>query len=486
MAGTDVAGTAARPEDRDAAPATDGTGDAGAAPPVAAGARSGEFSGGVVVLFLTQVFGAGIGIFSGILLARLLGPTEKGQYYILTLIPATAMVLLQLGLPRAFGYYTARGITTTVISKAFVLSGLLTLVAFAALFVLLPFLQADILHGIPVELILFAFLSFPLAINGAFTIAVVMGRKGVRWYASSNILSSIAALVFLVVFLLALGPTVLAAIAAYSLTNLIQTVISAIGARRVTAGLPPIDRVTYQGLFRYGLPFYPGSLAVFFSYRLDAYLIAFVMVDAATALGYYSLAVGLAEIVFFFPRAVSTLYFPHVAGAPREESDRQVAATSRVTLLVTGTSALLMVPAATLMIFLVLPAYVPALPALYLLLPGVVAFSVTFVANGYLTGIDRPGITSTVSLISLVTNVVANLILIPRFGIVGAATASLFSYSLSSVLLTIVAARLTGTAFHRFWLPGPSDVRFAVGTTVGLLSRLRHPASVLSGTAGSR
>ena len=72
-----------------------------------------SFSGGVVVLFVTQVFGAGLGIFSGILLARLLGPAEKGDYYILTLVPATAMVLLQLGLPRAFGFYTARGVTMT-------------------------------------------------------------------------------------------------------------------------------------------------------------------------------------------------------------------------------------------------------------------------------------------------------------------------------------------------------------------------------------
>ena len=201
------------------------------------------------------------------------------------------------------------------------------------------------------------------------------------------------------------------------------------------------------------MPFFPGSLAVFFAYRVDAYLIVFLMIDPATALGYYSLAVGLAEIVLFFPRAVTTLYFPHVAGSPREESDRQVAATSRVTLLVTGVCALLMVPAATLMVWILLPAYGPSLPALYLLLPGVVAFSVTFALGGYLTGIDRPGITSGVSIVALVTNVVANLILIPRFGIEGAASASLISYSLSSALLTIVVARQTKASFLAFWVP---------------------------------
>ena len=182
---------------------------------------------------------------------------------------------------------------------------------------------------------------------------------------------------------------------------------------------------------------------------------------------------------------MTTLYFPHVAGSPREELDRQVGLMSRVTLLVTGLSALLMAPAATVMVWLVLPAYIPSLPALFVLLPGVVAFSVTFVAGGYLTGIDRVGITSVVSVVSVVTNVIANLILIPPFGIVGAAAASLISYSLSSVLLTIITGRLTTTPLRRFWLPGPADVRFTAATTIAVLARLRRATPALSGGPGS-
>ena len=143
-----------------------------------------------------------------------------------------------------------------------------------------------------------------------------------------------------------------------------------------------------------------------------------------------------------------------------------------------------MVPAATLMVWILLPAYGPSLPALYLLLPGVVAFSVTFALGGYLTGIDRPGITSGVSIVALVTNVVANLILIPRFGIEGAASASLISYSLSSALLTIVVARQTKASFLAFWVPTPSDLRYAASTTISLLSRMRRPASLMSGGTG--
>ena len=143
-----------------------------------------QFSGGVMVLFGTQVFQAGVGILSGILLARLLGPTEKGHYYFLTLLPATAMVILQLGLPRAFGYYTARGVTVTILSKAFALTALLTVVAIAGLIAVVRLVAADIMQELGIEQFLLAFLAFPLQLSGAFTIAIVMGRKAVRWYAA--------------------------------------------------------------------------------------------------------------------------------------------------------------------------------------------------------------------------------------------------------------------------------------------------------------
>jgi O-antigen/teichoic acid export membrane protein len=74
------------------------------------------------------------------------------------------------------------------------------------------------------------------------------------------------------------------------------------------------------------------------------------------------MAVGLAELVFFFPSAVSTLFFPHVASSPREDSDRQVAMVSRVTLLVSGAVAILLIPAAAAMIWALLPAFGPAIP----------------------------------------------------------------------------------------------------------------------------
>jgi O-antigen/teichoic acid export membrane protein len=283
-----------------------------------------------------------------------------------------------------------------------------------------------------------------------------------------------------------LGPSVMGAIAIFLIVTLIRAIVLAIGARRVSADNVGGESVSYRELVRYGLRLYPASLTGFFIYRVDAYLIAFLLVAPAVQLGYYSMAVGLAEMVFFFPNAVSTLFFPHVAGSPREESDRQVAMVSRVTLLVTGAFALALIPAAAVMIWVVLPDFGPALPALIVLLPGVVALSLAKVVGAFVIGIGKPEIDSYVSVGALIVNIIANLILIPRLGIVGASAASLISYSLTSLLLTLAAARFSKTSVAHFWIPRASDVRFTIGTSLGLVRRLREARAASRDDRGIR
>ncbi len=68
----------------------------------------GTFSERVVILFVTSIATAGIGMFNAFLFARLLGPEAKGDYYLLVLIPNTVLVLVQFGLPSALGFYAAQ------------------------------------------------------------------------------------------------------------------------------------------------------------------------------------------------------------------------------------------------------------------------------------------------------------------------------------------------------------------------------------------
>lgn len=443
------------------------------------------FSGRAAVLFGIQVFGAVVGTINGIVLARLLGPAGKGEYYILILVPSTTMVLLQLGIPQAFMFFAARGRTAYLLTKAFVLTASFSLAGVVAVVGLLPLLREAIYHDLGLEQILFAFLVLPLALHATFTAGIVMGRQAVRWFAITSLTYPIVTTVLLIVVVGGLGASVNGAIAVYLAGATIQAVGFLVGSKRLADAMGPAEPVSYGELFRYGLPFYPGTLTQFFSFRIDVYLIAFLIDAPAAPLGYYSMAVGLAEMVFFFPNAVATLFFPHVAGSAREDADRQVAIVSRVTFLLTGGAALILAPAAIVMIWILLPAFDVSIPPLLILLPGVATFSVTKVVAGYVSGIGKPGATSIVNVVVFMLNVVANLILVPRYGIVGASAASLFSYTMSSVVLTALAARLTGTRMADFWIPRVGDVRFIVSTSGGLVRRIWSAARNTPGAVDS-
>ena len=300
----------------------------------------------------------------------------------------------------------------------------------------------------------------------------MLGRQAVRWYAAVNMSYPLVTTVMIIVLLGRLDLSTAGAIGVYLIASVIQTTGFLIAAARVSRANATPEPVSYRRLFGYGLPYYPGSITLFFSYRADVYVIAWLLPDPAAPLGYYSMAVGLAELVFFFPNAVSTLFFPHVAGSTREDSDRQVPMVTRVTLLITAVVAVALVPVATMLILVFLPAFVPSLVPLFVLLPGVVALCATKVVSGYISGLGMTGTTSIVNVGAFVLNIAVNIVLVPRYGIVGAAAASLISYSVSSFVFTVIAARLSGARILDFWLPRPSDVQFVISTSLGLARRI--------------
>lgn len=427
-----------------------------------------SFSGRVLILFATSVVTTGIGIVNGLILARILGPSGKGDFYLLTLLPTTVTILIQLGLPQAFGFYAARGQTIRINAMALTLTIALSVPAFILTFALLPVLRSTILHFLDPYMIILGLAALPLLLVATFTTGILLGRQAVRWYAAASVGLTVASFCVYVLIVGVFGFGLVGALWAALLGACFGPVAYFVGSVRASARIAHPNPLSYRELFRYGLPLYPGNLTQFLSARIDVYLLAWLLVDPSAPLGYYSMAVTMAQLVFFLPNAVSTIYFPHVAGSTREDSDRHVALVSRVTLIITAVVAVALVPLGTFMIHLVLPAFDAALPAFYLLLPGVVALSLVKVLSSYLAGLAMTAWMSYVNVAALAVNVVANLILIPPFGILGAAVASLVSYSASAIAFSVLVARLTHSSIADFWIPRVGDVRFAVTMTIRL------------------
>jgi O-antigen/teichoic acid export membrane protein len=240
----------------------------------------------------------------------------------------------------------------------------------------------------------------------------------------------------------------------------IAVMVATIRLGRTSTGGAP---ASLRAMTWYGGRLYPGSFSGYFSYRADTYIIQALMLPAA-ALGSYGQAVTIAELVFYVPDSITTIFLPRVAGSTSEQSNILVGRVGRLTTLLTVGVALCLIPAAFIGIHLVLPKFVDCLPAFVVLLPGVVSLSVAKVMTSYVNGRGHPGLVAIGTVASLIVNVALNLFLIPRFGIVGASLSSLISYTFQAAVAVFFAARLSGQAPLSLFVPGTVEVRLVIDT----------------------
>jgi O-antigen/teichoic acid export membrane protein len=222
----------------------------------------------------------------------------------------------------------------------------------------------------------------------------------------------------------------------------------------------------------YGARSYPASVAGFFNYRADVFLLSALLGDPA-AIGLYGLAVSLAELTFFVPDSVATVFFPRVASSDRRTADELAPVVSRFTVLLTTLAAIGLVPVAFAAVYLIIPDFSASLPAFLIILPGIVALSVSKILSSYVSGLGLPLRVALVSSSALGINLVANLVLIPSYGFQGAAAASLISYSAHAAMLLVITSRLTRRSPFAYLVPSGAEWRRLSAGLRELRERLR-------------
>ncbi len=419
---------------------------------------SGSFAGRVAGVFATKVAIFAIGLVTTFMLARVLGPSGRGAYYLAILIPTTLLTLGQLGIPSALVFLAGRGssldgLRTTAVALAAVLS----MACVVPALILIDALRSTVVRGTTETSAILAIVTVPFLFVSMFASALLLGRQAIR---TSNLLSlgqSIASVVLLVLLVAAAGWGVDGAVAAYLLVGIGGSVASGVAVFRLAMFRHPSTELLWPTV-RYGLKIYPGSLASFFSYRADVFLLS-LLLGSPREVGLYTLAVSLAELLFYVADSVATAFFPRISAAEKTEADRLVPEVNRTTLLVTGCAAIGLVPLVTVGIGWALPAFHESIAVFFVLLPGIVSLSVSKVLSGYVSGLGHPARVGIVAVSSLAVNLTANLLLIPTMGIVGAAVSSALSYTFNASLMVLLTTRMAKVTVVDLLVPRVADMR---------------------------
>jgi O-antigen/teichoic acid export membrane protein len=269
---------------------------------------------------------------------------------------------------------------------------------------------------------------------------------------------------------LGLGLSVLLALVAWTAAHAVWgLMVCGLGFRLHGVARP--DRGLLRPLLDFGLRSWAGSLAQFLTFRFDQILMGFLATEAA--LGIYAIAVNLSEITLYLPGAIATALVPAIAAAAPADQVRRTIDTVRVVTVTTTTTIVLgAVIGAPLLPLLFGRDYEDSVLPYVILLPGALGFAVGAVFASGLLASGRPGRSSLVAVVGLVTGTALDLVLIPPYDEVGAAIAATIA-----LLAGAATGLLAYRSVHPFrWgelVPRRDDVRRLGGAVGALAARAR-------------
>ena len=400
------------------------------------------------ITFSSQILIFALGFITSIILARTLGPTGKGIYALIILIPAVMLKLGSLGIEAANVYFVGskQYEPKDVVSNSLLSSILLSL------FLILLFLGISYLSAFKTYLnsnqinifyLWLVVLTIPFSLFSGFLRSIFLGKEEIITFNKINIFQTIIQLVLIVIFLMILKQGVSGAVNAYILTIMFVFVFVIFLIKKITKIKLSFNRKLFKDSVRYGVKAYFGNLAQFLNYRLDMFLVAFFLTPAAV--GYYSLAVGIAEKLWMLPGAIATVLFPRVSSLKDKEANNLTPRVARHTFFIIFIlSLILAILAKPLVKILFGDAFLPSIMPLLILLPGIVALGGAKTLTADLAGRGKPQFGTYAAFISLAVNFPLNLWLIPKWGISGAAFASTVAYIVVTIVVVIAFVKISG------------------------------------------
>jgi O-antigen/teichoic acid export membrane protein len=406
---------------------------------------------------------------TNVILARALGPEGRG-----------IALLAQLGVGQANVYYFSKGLIAAdeLIGHSVSLSLLLGTVCFLVVVAYIAIAGPGHFAGIGAQFVIVSCIAIPFALLTIFLQGILNGAQRFIQFNLVILVQYAAPAATLIVAVLLFRASTMGAVVAFTVSSAITAAVAAYCVAPLGRFSIRLRMATLRPLLRFGLISYLSSLTSFVNYRFDVLIVN--LFAGARQVGLYSVGTGLAEIVWYVANAAGIVLAPRVASSEPEEGDRLTEAVSRVvTLLAVLAAGLLAVTAPFVVVLFFGPAFAESTWALWLLLPGIVTFSVARVLSLYLLGRNQLKIDLIASFVGLVVTLALDFLLIPRYGFRGAAIASSIAYTCSMLVDVIWVTRTSTISLTRLLVPRPSDIRLlwkrVREAATGLVSMRRGP-----------
>jgi enterobacterial common antigen flippase len=417
------------------------------------------YSGDVMVTTGTNLLLAAMGLLTGALAARLLGPQGRGELAAIQNWPVFLSTLAGLGLADALVFFCSRSperasrYIVTAVTTSLAVALPVVLIGYVALSPLLAAQSPGVLQAAR-----FYLLIIPLVALGGLPAEALRGLEIRTW----NLLRPVPTLLWLgtllaAVFLDLRRPEPIAE--TYVLVTIGYVVLVWYVVHRRVHGRYRALRPAVTPMLRFGVPSMLGSIPQGLNLRLDQLLM--VSLVPSTQLGLYAAAFAWSNVLNPVLMGISLTLFPRVAQiqSPAQQATMmaQLVRIGVLLALLSGAVAWLVTPFAVRLLFGA--RFLPSVSAARVLVVAAVVLAVVRLLEDGLRGLGQTWAITWSEGLGLVVTAILLWAWLRPFGMLGAAYASVLSYSVVLVCLITFTVRATRMPALSFLLPGRSDIQ---------------------------
>lgn len=415
----------------------------------------------VTRLFLVSGSTTVIGLITGPLQARSLGPNGRGELAAITAVSLFLPIIAGFGLEAFVTRETARGTPPAEVVGTIGLTTLVVGIVLAPAGFPLSALLAGRHHIVHI-FILIQFLMLPFFLLAQVVYYLLVGLE--RWTAITafRLIPAVGA-ASVIVILFVFNSMTVSAVAIVTLSTSVIAVLPGLPAVR-SIGRLQVRPSLLRNAIPFGLQTWLGTLAVLTNGRLDQLLM--IGLVAPRQLGLYAVAVTASSLSTQVSYSLSSPLLSRVAAGERQ----LVARSLRITLS--------FVIAVNVLLALIIPFVLPllfgsrfddAVPMALILLAAAVPLCATSVLSSAMVADGHPKIPATAEGLTLLITIPGLLLLLPSMGGVGAALVSFIAYSANATFQLRAARANFGDSIRDFILPGRSDATWAWHRIKGIL-----------------
>jgi len=405
---------------------------------------------GTGLVFIGTILGTLLGLITRIITVRYITTTEFGLFSLAVVIVNILAILSSLGfensVPRYISYALGKKEYTKVwatIKSSLKVSLLLSIILSFTLFFLSPKI-ANLFHKssliTPIRILAF---TVPLMVLSNLLISILRGLEDVKGKIYFQNIFPFGIKIILLSFVILLGLSFKGVLYAYLLGSLFTLVLIIYYAKKkISLFIPKGSNSSFsltKELVAFSLPLLGTSISTMIMGWTDTIMLGYF--KSADVVGLYNVALPLSRFIALPLGALAFIYLPIAsqlyAQGKLKEMKRLYASVTKWTFFITLPILLCMFLAPKSILSLLFGnKYIGASIALQLLVIG--EFVHTFLGPNGMTMISlgRTGIILLCTLVSALSNIILNLLLIPKYGLAGAAGASAFSLALANILLS--------------------------------------------------